>query len=88
LEIKLLSKDTGDVNTPSSEYCEMFTTRPQGLALGNAYFCTNSVFVCYVKCFIWRITSRGAEAWALRNVDEKCLGIFEMWCWRKMEKIR
>jgi hypothetical protein len=29
----------------------------------------------------------GAEKWTLRKVDQKCLGSFEMWCWRRMEKI-
>jgi hypothetical protein len=28
-----------------------------------------------------------AETWALRKVDQKYLGSFEMWCWRRMEKI-
>jgi hypothetical protein len=29
----------------------------------------------------------GAETWTLRAVDQKYLGSFEMWCWRRMEKI-
>jgi len=29
----------------------------------------------------------GAEIWTLRAVDQKHLEGFEMWCWRKMEKI-
>ena len=29
----------------------------------------------------------GAETWALREKDRKYLESFEMWCWRKMEKI-
>ena len=29
----------------------------------------------------------GAETWKLRKVDEKCMESFEMWCWRKLEKI-
>jgi hypothetical protein len=27
------------------------------------------------------------ETWKLRNVDQKYLKIFEIWCWRRMEKI-
>jgi hypothetical protein len=27
----------------------------------------------------------GAETWTLRIVDQKYLGSFEMWCWRRME---
>jgi hypothetical protein len=28
-----------------------------------------------------------AETWTLRKVDQKYLESFEIWCWRKMEKI-
>jgi hypothetical protein len=29
----------------------------------------------------------GAGNWTLRKVDQKHLEYFEMWCWRRMEKI-
>jgi hypothetical protein len=29
----------------------------------------------------------GAETWTLGKVDQKYLGSFEMWCWRRMESI-
>jgi uncharacterized protein YnzC (UPF0291/DUF896 family) len=28
-----------------------------------------------------------AETWTLRKLDQKYLESFEMWCWRRMEKI-
>ena len=40
-----------------------------------------------VKCYIWSIALYGAEIWTVRAVDKKCLESFEMWCWRRMEKI-
>jgi len=40
-----------------------------------------------VKCYIWSIALHGAETWTLRAVDQKHLGSFEMWCWRRMENI-
>jgi hypothetical protein len=40
-----------------------------------------------VKCYIWSIAFYGAETWTLRRVDQKHLESFEMWCWRRMEKI-
>jgi hypothetical protein len=40
-----------------------------------------------VKCYIWSIVLCGAETWTLRAVDQKHLESFEMWCWRRMEKI-
>jgi hypothetical protein len=40
-----------------------------------------------VKCYVWGIALYGAETWTLRAVDQKGLESFEMWCWRRMEKI-
>jgi len=40
-----------------------------------------------VKCYIWSIALYGAENWTLRAVDQTNLESFEMWCWRRMEKI-
>ena len=40
-----------------------------------------------VKCYIWSVALCGAETGTVRAVDEKQLERFEMWCWRKMEKI-
>jgi hypothetical protein len=40
-----------------------------------------------VKCYIWSIVIYGYETWTLRTVDQKHLESFEMWCWRRMEKI-
>jgi hypothetical protein len=40
-----------------------------------------------VKCYIWSIALYGAETWTLWTVDQKHLESFEMWCWRRVEKI-
>jgi hypothetical protein len=40
-----------------------------------------------VKCYIWSIALNDAETWTLRKIDQKYLESFEMWCWRRMEKI-
>jgi hypothetical protein len=39
------------------------------------------------KCYIWSIALYGAETWTPRKLDQKYLESFEMWCWRRMEKI-
>ena len=41
-----------------------------------------------VKCYVWSMTLYGAETWMLRATDQKRLESYEMWCWRRMEKIR
>ena len=42
-----------------------------------------------IKCYIWIMTLYGAETWTLRAADQKYsyLESFEIWCWRRMEKI-
>jgi hypothetical protein len=40
-----------------------------------------------VKCYVWSIALYGAETWTFRAEDQKHLESFEMWCWRRMEKI-
>jgi hypothetical protein len=40
-----------------------------------------------VKCYIRSIALYRAETWTFRKVDQKYLESFEMWCWRRMEKI-
>ena len=39
------------------------------------------------KCYIWSIAFYGAQTWTLRNVEQKCQEVFEIWCLRKMQKI-
>ena len=40
-----------------------------------------------VKYYVWSMALYGAEIWTLRVTDQKRLESFEMWCWRRMEKI-
>ena len=40
-----------------------------------------------VKCYICSIALHGAETWTLRAVDRKHVEGFEMWCWRRIQKI-
>ena len=40
-----------------------------------------------VKWCIWNMALYGAETWTLWAADKKYLESFEMWCWRRMEKI-
>ena len=44
-------------------------------------------YVKLVKCYIWSMALYGAETWTFRASDKKYLESFEMWCWRRMEKI-
>ena len=37
--------------------------------------------------YIWSMTLYGTETWTLRAADQKYLESFEIWCWRRMEKL-
>jgi len=39
-----------------------------------------------VKALVWSAALYGSETWTLRKED-LCIQAFEMWIWRKMEKI-
>jgi len=36
---------------------------------------------------IWSITLYGAETWTMRKEDVKRIEAFEMWIWKRMERI-
>jgi hypothetical protein len=40
-----------------------------------------------VKRYIWSIALQCADTRAFREIDQKYLRKFEMWCWRRMENI-
>src|SRR6218665_2142922 len=40
-----------------------------------------------VKALIWSVTPYGAEMWMMRKEDVKRIEAFEMWIWRRMERI-
>jgi len=40
-----------------------------------------------IKCYICSMALYGAKAWTFRAAHQKYLESFEMWCWRRMEKI-
>ena len=39
-------------------------------------------------CYVWSIALYGSETWPLSKLERKYYESFEMWCWRRMEKIK
>jgi hypothetical protein len=39
------------------------------------------------KFYVWSVALCGVETWTLRKADQKDLKSFEMWCWRRLERI-
>jgi len=40
-----------------------------------------------VKCLLWSVALYAAETWTISKTDMKRIEAFEMWIWRKTEKI-
>jgi len=40
-----------------------------------------------MKCLFWSVALFAAETWTLTPTDRRRLEAFEMWIWRRMEKI-
>ncbi|KAJ4434001.1 hypothetical protein ANN_16320 [Periplaneta americana] len=41
-----------------------------------------------VMCFVWSVALNVAETWTLRPSEEKRMEAFEMWIWRRMERVK
>ena len=41
-----------------------------------------------VRCYVWSIVLYGSVTWTVRKMEQKCLESCEMWCWRRMKKIK
>uniref|UniRef100_A0A8D8SEB1 Endonuclease-reverse transcriptase n=1 Tax=Cacopsylla melanoneura TaxID=428564 RepID=A0A8D8SEB1_9HEMI len=55
-------------------------------------FCSNNIDVelrkRLVKSLVWSVALYGAETWTVSKNDKKRVEAFEMWCWRRMKKIK
>jgi len=40
-----------------------------------------------MKCLVWSVALYAAETWTLTQTDRRRPEVFEMWIWRRMEKI-
>ena len=40
-----------------------------------------------MKCLVWSVALYAPEMWTLTQTDRRRLEAFEMWIWRRMEKI-
>ena len=41
-----------------------------------------------VRCYVWCINVYGSETWTLTKLERKYLESFELWCWRRIEKLK
>ncbi|KAI5715577.1 hypothetical protein M8J77_018806 [Diaphorina citri] len=55
-------------------------------------FCSNNINIHLrkqlIKTLVWSIALYGSETWVIGMAERKKIEAFEMWCWRKMNKIK
>ena len=58
----------------------------------NRILLTNSIStdtkIRFIKALIWSVALYASEAWTMNKIDIKRIESFEMWCWRKMLKVK
>ena len=40
-----------------------------------------------MKTIVWSVATYAAETWTITKQDEKVIQAFEMWCWRRFQRI-
>ncbi|KAL1447695.1 hypothetical protein WDU94_012218 [Cyamophila willieti] len=54
--------------------------------------CSNNISINIrkqlIKTLVWSVALYGSEAWTISERDKKRVEAFEMWCWRRMKKIK
>ena len=64
----------------------------KGKFLENRILLTNSIStdtkISLIKALIWSVALYASEAWTMNKIDIKRIESFEMWCWRKMLKVK
>jgi len=42
----------------------------------------------FLKIYVWSIALYGCETWTISTIEKRKLEAFEMWCYRKILKIK
>ena len=63
----------------------MFNNKKQPLCSNNLSLETEKKLI---KSCIWSVALYGSEMWAAGKNEERIIGAFETWCWRRMLEIK
>ena len=48
---------------------------------------TLSTKVCLVKAMVFPVVMYGCESWTIKKVEHQRIDAFELWCWRRLERV-
>ena len=43
--------------------------------------------VCLVKAIVFPIVMCGCESWTIKKAEHQRIGVFELWCWRRLLRV-
>ena len=84
------SKITSDGRSSEDIKCRMAMGRKAFLKKRNLLTSNIDLSVrkCFLKAFVWSMALYGSETWTISSSDRKRIEAFEIWCYRRMLKIR
>ena len=44
--------------------------------------------VCLVKAMVFPVVMYGCESWTIKKVEHQRTDVFELWCWRRLLRVR
>ena len=44
--------------------------------------------VCLVKAMVFPVVMYGCESWTIKKADYQRIDTFELWCWRRLLRVR
>ena len=48
---------------------------------------TLSTKVCLVKAMVFPVVMYGCESWSIKKAEQGRMGVFELWCWRRLLRV-
>ena len=43
--------------------------------------------VCLVKATVFPVVMYGCESWTVKKAEHQRIGVFELWCWRRLLRV-
>ena len=43
--------------------------------------------VCLVKATVFPVVMYGCESWTIKRAEHRRIGVFELWCWRRLLRV-
>ncbi|XP_049828694.1 uncharacterized protein LOC126267466 [Schistocerca gregaria] len=84
------SKITDDDGSREDIKCRLAVARKAFLKKRNLLTSSLDLSVrkSFLKVFVWSVAMYGSETWTINSLDQKRIEAFEVWCCRRMLKIR